>query len=60
MKSIHVIPEIPLLVIYDREARRAETFEISLTAMYDLQLALGDTLARSFPLGIPPKEPPKP
>lgn len=58
MKSLHVIPEIPLVLIWNRQTRSAEFFEISLQSMYDLKQKLGDALSQAFPLGVPPKNPP--
>jgi hypothetical protein len=58
MKSLHVIPEIPLVIIYDRQKRSVESFEISMQSMYDLKRKLGDALSQAFPLGLPPKNTP--
>jgi len=58
MKSIHVIPEIPLVVIYDRVERRAEMFEVSLQELFDLKKTLRDALSRAFPSGFPSEGPP--
>jgi hypothetical protein len=59
MKSLHIIPEIPLVVIWDRQRHVAETFEISLQAIYDLNRRTGDALSQVFPDGVQTKEPPK-
>lgn len=49
MKSLHIIPEIPAVVIYDREKHTTDTFEVGLQNLYDLRLMIGDALAKNFP-----------
>jgi hypothetical protein len=49
MKSLHVVPEIPLVLIYDRAKHTTEAFEVNLQALHALYLNLRDALEQHLP-----------